>query len=109
MRRMGHRASRALEAMDAAREMVGRRRGQGRKTAGKARAPKGEETPTAPEVERAGPTDGDGGGGDGRRWKERRRRRGRGRRTTIEGAEKATRAAETDGDGGGGQGGNGGG
>ncbi|EEE50506.1 hypothetical protein OsJ_30593 [Oryza sativa Japonica Group] len=33
--------------------------------AGEARAPKGEETQTAPEVERAGPTDGDGGGGKG--------------------------------------------
>uniref|UniRef100_A0A0E0RDS3 Uncharacterized protein n=1 Tax=Oryza rufipogon TaxID=4529 RepID=A0A0E0RDS3_ORYRU len=67
----------------------------------------GEETPTVPEVERAGATDGDGEGRENVRGRrERRRRRGWGRRTATEEADKAAteRAGDTDGDGGGGQG-----
>ncbi|EEE52768.1 hypothetical protein OsJ_35217 [Oryza sativa Japonica Group] len=72
----------------------------------------GEETPTVPEVERAGATDGDGEGRENVRGRrERRRRRGWGRRTATEEADKAAteRAGDTDGDGGGGQGGDAGG
>uniref|UniRef100_A0A0E0A7I1 Uncharacterized protein n=1 Tax=Oryza glumipatula TaxID=40148 RepID=A0A0E0A7I1_9ORYZ len=81
-------------------------------TTEEARALKGEETPTVPEVERVGPTDGDGEGrGNVRGRRERRRRRGWGRQTATKEADKAAteRAGDTDGNGGGGQGGDAGG